>query len=199
MKSINTRKSRVFFIEFLIVLFFFLIISTVCLRLFVRAHQITEKADALSRAQNLAASVAEVLTSGYDTQELLLSYFPGAVPLSEANLSPGVVPLSEANLSPASADSNIPDLNSRTPSGIYMTYDRSFRESSDQIFYTMTVELQPSFTEIADPENVGNDSAAKAAYHDMTSSVRICDRNQEILYELTVNLHRPMTREEVLS
>ena len=187
MKSINTRKSRVFFIEFLIVLFFFLIISTVCLRLFVRAHQITEKADALSRAQNLAASVAEVLTSGYDTQELLLSYFPGAVPLSEANLSP------------ASADSQAPDLNSSTLSGICMTYDRSFRESSDQIFYTMTVDLQPAFTEIADHENGGNDSAAKAAYHDMTSSVRICDRNQEILYELTVNLHRPMTREEVLS
>lgn len=188
MKSIHTGKSRIFFIEFLIVLFFFLIISTVCLRLFVRAHQITEKADALSRAQNLAASVAEVLISGYDTQELLLSYYPGAVPLSEAT-----------NLSPASADTQAPDLNFHTLSGICMTYDRSFRESSDQIFYTMTVELQPAFTEIADHENGGKDSAVKAAYHDMTSSVRICDRNQEILYELTVNLHRPMTREEVLS
>lgn len=65
----NTGNSRLFFIEFLIVLFFFLIISTICLKLFVQAHQITADSEKLSRAQILAASAAELLLSGYEADE----------------------------------------------------------------------------------------------------------------------------------
>ena len=66
-----TGNSRLFFIEFLIVLFFFLIISTICLKLFVQAHKITVDSENLSRAQNLAASAAELLLAGYDVDETI--------------------------------------------------------------------------------------------------------------------------------
>ena len=57
----QNQKSRLFFLEFLIVLFFFLIISTVCIRLFVQARKTSDSAEALARAQTLAASAAEIL------------------------------------------------------------------------------------------------------------------------------------------
>lgn len=70
MKKQHSGNSRLFFIEFLIVLFFFLIISTVCLKMFVKAHQITQHAEDLSHTQTLAASAAELLLAGYDIQEV---------------------------------------------------------------------------------------------------------------------------------
>lgn len=76
----NSRTgSRLFFIEFLIVLFFFLIISTVCLRLFVKSHTITMRANALSGAQSTAASVAAVISSGDGSAQSVASYFPEAL------------------------------------------------------------------------------------------------------------------------
>ncbi|MCD7882350.1 MAG: hypothetical protein LUI87_01375 [Lachnospiraceae bacterium] len=77
----TSGKSRLFFIEFLIVLFFFLIIGTVCLRVFVAAHRVTQNADALSHAQTAAASIAEVLEAG----ESIEDYFPEAVLLSSTD------------------------------------------------------------------------------------------------------------------
>ena len=66
MKSSTSNHSgtRLFFIEFLIVLFFFLIISTVCLRLFVQSHSMTKHTEELFQAQEAAASVAELLKAG---------------------------------------------------------------------------------------------------------------------------------------
>lgn len=72
MKRKSRGNSRLFFIEFLIVLFFFLITSTICLKLFVQAHQITEHSDDLAHAQTMAASAAELLLAGYDPEEVLL-------------------------------------------------------------------------------------------------------------------------------
>ena len=78
MKKNSGKGSRLFLIEFLIVLFFFLIISTVCLQLFVKAHLITRRSEALSHAQAAAASVAALIESGYNTPEKAASYFPEA-------------------------------------------------------------------------------------------------------------------------
>ena len=96
MKENKRTGSHLFFIEFIIVLFFFLIVSTVCLRLFARAHGITQRADALSHAQAAAASVAaameDVLTASSgsssekataadamkNTLESVAEYLPGA-------------------------------------------------------------------------------------------------------------------------
>jgi hypothetical protein len=65
-------------IEFLIVLFFFLIISTVCLRLFVQSWQITRRANALSGAQAAAASITAVLSAHPDSADAMDLYFPDA-------------------------------------------------------------------------------------------------------------------------
>lgn len=76
MRRANRSGPRLFFIEFLIVLFFFLIISTVCLRLFAGARQITQKAGALSDAQTFAAAVAEAIEAGDGSAMSLQSVFP---------------------------------------------------------------------------------------------------------------------------
>lgn len=78
MKRNSRTGSRLFFIEFLIVLFFFLIISTVCLRLFVKAHTITQRSEALSHAQTAAASIAAVIEQGAHSPEEAASFFPEA-------------------------------------------------------------------------------------------------------------------------
>lgn len=81
MKSSTSNHSgtRLFFIEFLIVLFFFLIISTVCLRLFVQSHSMTKYTEELFQAQEAAASVAELLEAGGDSVSVLLTAYPEAV------------------------------------------------------------------------------------------------------------------------
>lgn len=81
MKSSTSNHSgtRLFFIEFLIVLFFFLIISTVCLRLFVQSHSMTKRTEELFQAQEAAASVAELLEAGGDSVSVLLTAYPEAV------------------------------------------------------------------------------------------------------------------------
>lgn len=79
MKQRNNH-SRLFFIEFLIVLFFFLIVSTVCLRLFAHAHRITDRADALSHAQTIASSIAETLLASSGSTEVRNDLFPEIQP-----------------------------------------------------------------------------------------------------------------------
>lgn len=65
------RKTSLFFIEFLIVLFFFLLISTICLRMFAYSHQITVRTEALSHAQAEASHAAELLLASGGTASAL--------------------------------------------------------------------------------------------------------------------------------
>ena len=67
-----------FFIEFIIALFFFLLVSTICIRVFVSAHQVTQKAEALSHAQAISASLAEAIEGSDGHGESLLVFFPNA-------------------------------------------------------------------------------------------------------------------------
>ncbi len=126
MKKQASGKSRTFFIEFLIVLFFFLIIGTVCLRVFVTAHRITRGADALAHAQSTAASIAEVLEAG----EQLEDYFPDMLLLTEPS-DPG----DSAGSADASAGQSL---------RYQMTWDSDFAAcsgDSDSVFYTLTLQL----------------------------------------------------------
>ena len=84
MKSSTSNHSgtRLFFIEFLIVLFFFLIISTV-----VQSHSMTKHTEELFQAQEAAASVAELLEAGGDSVSVLLTAYPEAV-LDDSGLDP---------------------------------------------------------------------------------------------------------------
>lgn len=77
MRDQNRTGTRLFFIEFLIVLFFFFLVSTVCLKLFAAAHQLTRQSEALSQAQALAASAVETLEAKQDslTAGQSVSYF----------------------------------------------------------------------------------------------------------------------------
>lgn len=139
--------SRLFFTEFIIVLFFFLIISTVCLRLFTKAHLITMEANALSGAQTMAASVAAVMGNGDGSAQSVASYFPEAQVEGEQ---------------------------------LTLFFDRDFQPvlSEDPAIYTMTVLL--------------DNSREKAGL------ISVSDQKGNLLYELPVSIHRPLTREEAL-
>ena len=147
MKKISGKGSRLFLIEFLIVLFFFLIISTVCLQLFVKAHLITRRSEALSHAQAAAASVAALIESGYNTPEKAASYFPEA-----------------------SIESD----------GFSITYDSDFRTcTSEKAAYTLKVLMTENGQEVL-------------------SDITVTEKDNSVLYELSVSFHRPFTRKEAL-
>lgn len=122
MKRNSRTGSRLFFIEFLIVLFFFLIISTVCLRLFAQAHSVTQHSEALSHAQVLASSVAAVIEEGKD-----------AAPIAADDEMAGLV---------ESAVSYFPDA-SVTENGFFITYDQNFNPCpAKKAFYTLAVTMK---------------------------------------------------------
>lgn len=159
----NRTGSRLFFIEFLIVLFFFLIVSTVCLRLFVRAHVITRDADILSHARAAAASVAAAVESARrnNAEELLA----GA-----AEYLPDVSLTSLAD-----------DSGSGSREGLAAAYDEEFRTCGIEEAYFL-------LTAVVDVD--GNEE---------TLNISVRDYDQTTIYELTVVLHRPVTRKEALS
>ncbi|MCD8074484.1 MAG: hypothetical protein LUF27_05520 [Lachnospiraceae bacterium] len=122
MKKQASDKSRLFFIEFLIVLFFFLIIGTVCLRVFATAHSATQDADALAHAQSTAASIAEILEAGESIEE----YFPEAILISEES-NPGDEETEEGSIRKAVYE---------------ITWDSDFQAcDTDDAFYTLNLEL----------------------------------------------------------
>lgn len=79
MKRRPRAGANLFFIEFIIVLFFFLIVSTICIRIFLYSHQITQNAEAVSHAQTLAAGVAEAIEGTNGAGESLLALYPEGI------------------------------------------------------------------------------------------------------------------------
>lgn len=75
-KKYRTGGPNLFFIEFIISLFFFLIVSTVCIRVFVHAHMVTRNAEALSFAQTAASSVAEIIEANEGDARTLPDLIP---------------------------------------------------------------------------------------------------------------------------
>ena len=107
MRDQKRTGTRLFFIEFLIVLFFFFLVSTVCLKLFAAAHQLTVQAEALSQAQTLASSAVETLKAKQEslTAGQSVSYFDQSFTScseSEAAYSMTVTVTPAAKLSAAS-------------------------------------------------------------------------------------------------
>jgi hypothetical protein len=148
MKRKNGAGANLFFIEFTIVLFFFLILSTICIRVFVYAHQVTQHAEAISHAQTLAASISEAVEGSDGSARSLLSFFP------EAQISGDELTLS---------------------------FDRDFVScDSEDAYYTLTAALQ-------------QENHTKSAY------IAVTDDDQELIYELSVSFHQPLTCEEVFS
>lgn len=166
------RKSHLFFIEFLIVLLFFLIVSTVCLRLFVYARQVTDSSDALSHAQTTAASVAEIISATDGSLSALAEFFP------EANVSEDTLTMTyDRNFDSCPAE------NASYTMTVFL-YDEGTAE--DGMTMNMSRAGVPQ-TKILDPATEKN------------ADITITNSNQEVLYSLSVSFHDPLTREEVLS
>ena len=139
---------NLFFIEFIIALFFFLIVSTICVRVFVHAYLETLDAEALSYAQTVASSVAEAVEESGGDEQTLLGLFPQM---------------------------------QKKDACFFLVYDRNFQTCEpEDAFYTLTLR----------PEQEGQTNSA---------DISVTDGRQQLVYELSVRFHRPLTREEVLS
>ena len=71
MKRKKQAGSSLFLMELILVLFFFLLTSAVCIRVFAKAYSISRSSLELSHAQSLCASAAEVF-SGTDGMDNIL-------------------------------------------------------------------------------------------------------------------------------
>lgn len=186
MKKNNRTGSRLFFIEFLIVLFFFLIVSTVCLRMFARAHTITRRADALSHAQAAASSAAAVFenictdpdgaTGGSDAQAIL-------------DLAAGLLPGAEVYTD-----------------GLCIFYDGEFQPCAiEEAAYALTASVQPgetiyTLTDAAQPEETTQapTDTSRPGTQETGVSIEVRDSSQTLIYELSASFHRPLTGKEAL-
>ena len=61
MRHTRGTKSSLFLIEFMIVLFFFLLVTAICIQVFVRAYFFSRESENLSHAQTIVQSFAEAL------------------------------------------------------------------------------------------------------------------------------------------
>ncbi len=198
----NRTGSHLFFIEFIIVLFFFLIVSTVCLRLFARAHGITQQADALSHAQAAAASVAAVV------EDILADETDNMITLQSA-----------AECLPGAALATLPE-NSSGQEGLSIFYDKDFQPcTADEARYLLTATLESANGPDRQGESAGQDEQSEPSEQneqiglieqneqsnpaDQSKSVEtlfisVTDYDHAPVYELSVALYRPMTRKEAL-
>lgn len=76
MKRKKQAGSSLFLMELILVLFFFLLTSAVCIRVFAKAYSISRSSLELSHAQSLCASAAEVFscTDGKARRPFLRSF-----------------------------------------------------------------------------------------------------------------------------
>lgn len=175
MKKNPRMGSRLFFIEFLIVIFFFLIISTVCLRLFAAAHLTTRKASALSHAQQMASSIAELVEGSVTRADELPQYFPDSV----YETSPDSVPSETASTS-ADSESTAASADASSTTSVAFYYDRDFTPCSDgSAFYTVTAVLTISGSQ-------------------KQVSIVTKDADGTVIYELPVSFHVPTTKKETI-
>lgn len=175
MKKNARTGSRLFFIEFLIVIFFFLIISTVCLRLFVAARLTTQKASALSHAQQISSSIAELVEGGVNRADELPEYFPDDVyEVAPDSAAEGTAAISDkSDSTTASADAS-----ARTSVAFY--YDREFTPcSKGSAFCTVTASLTIS----------GSQKQVTIVTKDIDGTV---------IYELPVTFHVPAAKKETI-
>lgn len=78
MKKYIHPKSSTFLIELMINILIFLFIVTICLRFFIKSHNISEKTIELQHAINICSNVSNIYQSGEPELILLKSEFPEA-------------------------------------------------------------------------------------------------------------------------
>ena len=78
-------KSGLFLMELIIVLLFFSLASTICIRLFVKSHALSQETVDLTNAVTLAQNLAENFIASDGDPEVMLQNFP-KLSLAEDNL-----------------------------------------------------------------------------------------------------------------
>lgn len=173
MKKNSRTGSRLFFLEFLIVIFFFLIISTICLKLFVSAKLMTQNAAALSRAQQISSSIAELFESSASTEASRYSFYDSDRQTDKTD------PLFSGSQIVAEILAIFPQYvcePSAQNASANCFFDRNFEPcEKEKAFYTINVSVQIQ-------EN------------DMQLSITALDHSQTLLYELPVTFHTPFTK-----
>ena len=76
MKRKKQAGSSLFLMELILVLFFFLLTSAVCIQVFAKAYSISHSSLEFSHAQSLCASAAEVFSGTDGSPEAFLEKFP---------------------------------------------------------------------------------------------------------------------------
>lgn len=228
MNKDNRTGSRLFFIEFLIVLFFFLIVSTVCLRLFARAHMITQRADALSHAQAAAASAAAAVEAAVTDTEISARVDDRADTMAADAQTTVYTDTAAANAQAAVTNADIMAADTQTAVYVATAAANAQAAAPDTnptdilaaaARYLPGASVSDGVLTIAYDDNYQVCAAGDARYtltmqaapaQDGTeifitvrgSAEEADDEpaagSQQPVYELTVSFHRPMTREEAL-
>lgn len=171
MRKQQNSGSRLFFIEFIIVLFFFMIVSAVSLRLFTQANAVTRRSNALFGAQTAVTSFSSVLEATDGSIEQIATYFPEAIHNENQLIifydrDFHEIELPAANLIGSEKSNNILEWVDELPP--YTSY-----------------LLIADFTHTQD-------------FHDITLDIRITDLHENIIFHSELYIHKPLIRKEIL-
>lgn len=86
MKQYRHSKSSLFLLELMLNLLFFAVLVTICLQLFLKAHNLSKDTTLLHRAVTACNSIAEVYQSNLGVEDMLLTIFPEALNLNDTIL-----------------------------------------------------------------------------------------------------------------
>lgn len=86
MNKYRHPKSSLFLMEIMINILFFVLLTTICLQLFFKAHTLSENTTVLHRAVSACTSIAEVYQSNSDGEEVILTIYPDAIALKKTLL-----------------------------------------------------------------------------------------------------------------
>lgn len=71
-----TRRSSLFLLELMIAILLFSLSAAICIQIFVKSHTIEKKSTELNQAVFAASSIAEIIRSGEDYEDILWEEYP---------------------------------------------------------------------------------------------------------------------------
>ena len=79
MKNYRHSKASLFLMEIMLNILFFSILVTICLQMFIKAHNLSDSTTVLHRAVSTCTSIAEVYQSSNEGKEIVPFAAAGAV------------------------------------------------------------------------------------------------------------------------
>ena len=86
MRKYRFQRSSLFFLEIMLNLLFFVILVTICLQLFLKAHHLSKDTTLLHRAVTVCTSIAEVCQSSLDETDIFQTIYPESLILNDTIL-----------------------------------------------------------------------------------------------------------------